>query len=456
MRNKWKNLGLLLFLAVLLGLFLTLDLHGQVLNSRALVIDITPTPVVYPACNIIDKIIEDDRELNSIELRVGGDEISYTEERFARNSAGKIVLEKGKPKITTVKKKDFEKEIALKLLNTQTCQTEIIKITKKGRQLIPPLGYEIGVITRPSGILWNAWNTYYEVIYPENRVVIKNVYPLIESTRRITQTVTGKNGKKEKVNKTIPSIVKNIVYVPYSDEIRTTETERKGREEITRIVEAARNLLNERAVYSKAFPTKLVTEILPAEYYHRRPVIEQSDLGEFILDPNGTVDRFLVILGTNGKKAWSETCNNSGACGLYQFTDNGSRGTYRTVVKSFPVAKLIKDFQTGASDQVNSAMSAMLLDDLNLAELKRRYGEKIINDPKLEEYLAAAYNGAPKWVHQSLNATLGKNVVEWGKHLRPETVGFMVKLRYLRDNNLPVPEGNFASAEVAFLLSTFK
>lgn len=400
-------------------------------RSSAVTIEFSNPPESQQAVfSFLDKILADDLVLDSMPLKVGETEISYTEERFSVSTGGKIIRK-------ILQKKDYEREIALKLLNTVTGETTIIKITKKGGQLIIPSGYQIEVVTRPSGITWNAWNTFYKVLEPTNQVVIKNSYPAIKSLKTVTQTITDKTGKKKKIIKRIPDLVENVIYVPYSDSLKNPEIQLKGKNDLVRMIESARQRLEQRMVYSKAVPGKLVTQVLPAEYYWRRPIIEQSDYGEFVFDSQGTVERFLVILATNPEKAWSETCNKAGACGLYQFTDNGRNGTYRTVVKKFPEAQLIKDFTIGASDHINSAMAAMLLDDLNLAELVRKYGTKILNDPKLEEYLAASYNGAPRWVHQSLNATLGKPAAEWGKYLKKETKEFMVKLRYLTENNLP-------------------
>ncbi len=427
--KKWRIAFLIILILTFIALF-SINSSGHFLESRAIIIQSTqsrPTPT--PQWSLLDKITRENPELTAIQLKVGNTKIPYTEDRISRNDKGKITHK-------TIKTEDYEREIALELLSTVTGETEIIKIIKMGKELISPDGYKIEVVTRPSGITWNAWNTSYKVIEPENRIVTKNAYPSIKSEKTITETTTNKNGIKKKVKKKIPDIIETVIYVPYSNSLKIMETVMRGKEHLTtNIVQSARNLLDQRAVYSKAFPDKLITQVLPAEYYLRRPVIEQSDYGEFLLDQNGTVDRFLTIMGTNQTKAWSATCNKDGACGLYQFTDNGKNGTYRIVVKSFPSAQLIKDFELGSADQVNSAMAAMLLDDLNLAELTRRYGKEIINDPKLEEYLAASYNGAPKWVFKSLNATLGKNV-EWGKHLRRETKEFLVKLRILKNDKL--------------------
>ena len=110
------------------------------------------------------------------------------------------------------------------------------------------------------------------------------------------------------------------------------------------------------------------------------------------------------------------------------------------VVKNYPTAGLIKNFEVGAADHINSAMAAILLHDLNLKDLVRLFGEKITENPVvLEELLDGAYNGAPKWVHKSLTASLAKGLADWSntKYLRTETRGYLVKLRYLVKNNLP-------------------
>src|SRR3989338_4612125 len=210
-----KNFFLLFFL---LGALIIIRQH----RSLAVTIEFSRSPEPQQAVfSLLDKILEEDQILNTLPLKVGDTEISYTEERISRDSNGKI-------RRSILKRKDYEKEIALKLLNTSTGQTEIIKIIKKGKRLINPAGYLVEVVTRPSGITWNAWNTSYKVVEPANRVVIKNSYPAIKSLKKVTQTVTAKNGAKKKITKTVPNLVENIVYVPYSDDLKTLEIITKG------------------------------------------------------------------------------------------------------------------------------------------------------------------------------------------------------------------------------------
>ena len=69
-------------------------------------------------------------------------------------------------------------------------------------------------------------------------------------------------------------------------------------------------------------------------------------------------------------------------------------------------------------------------------------------DPRLEEYLAAAYNGNPDWVHNSLKATISRGLSDWVNTLsatrkdslgglRNETKGYIEKIRYLQEKGLP-------------------
>ena len=402
--------------------------------SRGRAIDIISSqkPIPQPTpCLLIDKIIESDPDFDNIDLTVGDKDISYFEERYLRDSSGNMIFDtNGQVKKEGIVKNDPEREIALKLLNLKTCTTQIIKIKKRGGILVAPNGYEIEVYQRLSGLTWNAHNTYYSVKNPTDTIVIRNVWPDIKYENHYIN-ITEKGRKKRKLVR-VPVFDKNKAYVPYSDNLRTNETIQKGIDDLKNIVTQAKKRLRDNNVISHAFPNKLVADIFPDNYYWRRPIIEQSDLGEFVIDPQNTIDRVFVILATNGSTAWS-MCNFASACGLYQFTG----GTYGTLVRKYSEANLIKDFKVGSVDHINSAMAAILLDDDNLTDLIKKYGIKIYSDPNRHEYIYAGYNGNPKWVFKSLNATLFKGI-EWTKHLKSETKGAMFKLRYLDNNNIPL------------------
>ncbi|MDP3697736.1 MAG: hypothetical protein Q8R55_07055 [Candidatus Taylorbacteria bacterium] len=381
---------------------------------------------------LLDKIDENEDDLKNTQLKIGKKKYTHIEERIVYNAEGKITS------IRKERKTDFEREIALRLLNLDTGVTEIVIVQKRGLLLIAPVGYDVQVVKRRNGIQWNGRNTHLKVLRPSQNIVIKIAWP-DEKTK------------------------KNFIYSPYSaddpntpDEIEpgihTPETVATGTEYARNIFTMACQILHDRGIRSRAFPQYLVCEtpFLPLKAYQRLLLIEQMDESEFYLDSRKTAERVLVILGTNPNRAFP-TCNSSKpwrACGLMQFTDRwrgkGRPGTYSTVVRAFPEAKLIKTFPAGAFDHINVAIATILLYNLNLDDLVRKFGqkiiEKIIEDPVFTEMvLAAPYNGGLGWTNKALVDYFSGKIEDWtiSKHLRKETRGYAVKHRYLIENDLP-------------------
>lgn len=426
MRIKKPPGGLMLILlTVLLAPLFVLGFRyariSDTLPSRNIDIEINSLPVLGQSMDlssfwsVIDKIYEKDDELAKVPVSIGTWETIYYEDRVS-------FFSDGTESVVRKRLSDKERVLGLKLLNTETGEVQVLKvntkITRDGVSIIAPAGYQIKIEKRPNGIGWNYWNTLYHVVVPENMVVIKNNFPMRET---FTSSIVV-NGR---VRQNTRKVVKGFLYVPYSSYLKQEVVVKVGREYLQNVVALAFAALRERGVSG--------LNSLPPRFFERLPLLEQGDLTEFILDPQNTTERVLVIISTNKERSWTRTCNSSSACGWVQFTP----GTYAYMRRSYPAAKLIPNFIEGAADHVNSIMAAILLYKSNLDNLVQRYGEDIIDDPRLEEYLAAGYNGSPRWVHQSLDATLGKIVDDWTKHLRRETHGFMTKLRYLIDNDLP-------------------
>src|SRR3989344_3755597 len=407
----------------------------EVLLAKDIKIEINSLPNVglnasiTPQWNILDKLSEKEDELALVPISTDSKEINYYDSRISFRADGT-------PSVTRKRFSDRERVIGLKLLNTETGEVEVIKastkITTNGVSLVAPAGYQIEIAERPNGIRWNLWNTLYRVTTPKNTVVIKNLFP-----REVTETVS--RVVKGKVRKESRKVVMGFLYVPHSEFFEEDENSDilvdAGVNRVKNVVSQAFAILGDRNVMSRAIPGTLVSDVkaLDPRFFERLPLLEQGDLTEFTFNPEKTAKRTLIILGANGEDAWRYTCNWVDACGWVQFTPR----TYRTIRTTYPAAKLMVNFKDGAGDQLNSIMAAILLHDYNLNGLVDRYGNKILIDPRLEEYLAASYNGSPTHVYRSLTATLGKNVADWTKYLKSETHGFMFKLRYLIKNDLP-------------------
>lgn len=456
-----KPPGIILFVLTVPVFVLLFSSQGfsqiqDVLPSRNIDVQVQSLPTATSGADnltqswsILDKLQEKDDELAKIPLSIGSKEINYYENRvyvLPYETEAECLKRKGDwqedknlcRSITRKKLSEKEMTFGLKTLNTQTGEVGVLKVSTKinaaGVSVVTPEGYKIEIVERPNGIKWNLWNTQYRVIAPDNLVVIKNNFPRKEKAT-VSRVVRGKTVKQTK------ELIKGFPYVPVSEYFETDDVRNV-------LVEAGRK--HDKTVVAKAFETlkergiDIDPEVLKPKFFERLPLLEQGDFTEFQVDPRKTAEKVLIILGANGGSAWKHTCNRSDACGWVQFTPR----TYRNIRKTYPAAKLDSDFKTGAGNQLDSIMAAILLHKYNLRGLVDKYSEKVLSDPNLEEYLAAAYNGAPKWVHNSLTAAISKSLSDWVSALsstrrdargglRKETREFMEKLRYLVANDLP-------------------
>ncbi|MBP6885911.1 MAG: hypothetical protein KBC02_01560 [Candidatus Pacebacteria bacterium] len=386
--------------------------------------------VVSPAirtCDIPSKQKEARALLESVPLTISSDTYRYTERR-----AGSMITFR-----------DPEKTIALALMDLQTCVIETTHITKRGNQLIAEAGYVIEPIARSNGIQWNNWATEFAIRAPLQRVVILLKYPYVRE-ERVARTVTTR-GKKSRIVYDTKNVVVPIFYTPYSRQLHTPEIVQGGIGYLSQLAARAYADLKERGVVSLSVPDSLVADVsaLKMEYVMRLAPIEHMDLTEFLLDPAWTSDRIHVVIGVNGDASATYTCSKASACGLMQYT----KGTYDFIRKLYPHAGINPDFDAGARDQFNAMKAATLLHDYNASRLVSVFGEEILSDPNLEEYLAAAYNTGIGRVLSVVTIAKNKDLLDWtdGKGtkkattLLPETKGYIAKLRYLRDQWMKVP-----------------
>lgn len=297
-------------------------------------------------------------------------------------------------------------EIALAILDLSTGKIEILKVKRAGPDLIAAdKNFEIEIEKRFSGLVWNGYNTPYLVKKPENRVVVANKY------------VTYGKGKPSRF----------VVYSPYSSKIHRAELAKKGEDYLDAKIEEAYAELKKLKVKSVALPDKLAADVVSKNWIKAIMLIEQIDPDEFLNFPDDgrkrIAERVLVILGLNGKKAYSLTTSNRGAQGLAQFIEP----TYQSIRKKYLKARLNPSFVAGTADHKNIIKAAILLLDYNLADIKKKFGEEILKDPSLEEYLAASYNTT---VARTLKYVETKNPDEY----LPETRIYLKKFNYYKNN----------------------
>jgi hypothetical protein len=411
------------------------NLDAQILSSRIIEFESTPLPQ-SKVWNLVEKMNENDDLLKNLPLDVSTKSLDFYESRITQGG-GKISV--SRKKIT-----EQNKDIGMKIMNTNTGEIRIIKVAikveKDGIKLISPSGYQIDIVERASGIRWNRWNTLYKISNPTGWLVLKNKYPDVnEKTQKVT--VKDNAGKKRTISKKFYT-TEEFMYSPYSRELHTPELIEAGRNYLKSIVNSAMADLREYNVPSRSMENKMVADVssLSPYFFARLPILEHTDMTEFIEDPRSSVERVLVLIGANKSVAFSKTGSKAGALGWVQFT----KRTYDTIRKSYPTAKLIIDFEVGAADHLNSMKAAILLYDYNLNDFARKHGKNILNDPRLEEYLAAAYNGSPSRASLSLKASIVTNLSDWINALSSkrgglanETKGYMTKIRFLQERGLP-------------------
>ncbi|MEW5850039.1 MAG: hypothetical protein AB2A00_14720 [Myxococcota bacterium] len=216
----------------------------------------------------------------------------------------------------------------------------------------------------------NGVNTEYAPVYPSGAAVLA-----------VKRTVPVKDrGWRE------------VIYTPYSPTLNTPEIRARGLEYLQGVVARAQQKLRARKVPSQAFRGRLAADVVPAELAVALAINEHLDphrftRGETVRD---LMDEVLVVLGTNERSAYNYAVSADGARGLWQFM----AGTYHSLRRQYPGARLRQDFELGADDHVNAAMACLLLFDADLAVLPTRERARLRQDPEeMGRFLAATYNG---------------------------------------------------------------
>lgn len=243
-------------------------------------------------------------------------------------------------------------------------------------------------------IQWsNVFNSVYEITGHPELVVVANKFLIERKYLPEQKTLRLDVGAPQ-------STYMDMVYVPYSELLRTPEIIAAGKAYLDDHAEAAYRDLRARRVMSLAQPGKLVADVVPPDLAKNIVLTEQVDPGWLTLSEDGgkaLAERTLAIIGANGAWAYRYINSKAGARGLAQFIEP----TYLGMIEYYPDAHLIKDHQLGMTDHVNAFKAIILFFDLHDAELQGKIQPATI--PITKSMLAAAYNGGPHRVIQSVN-----------------------------------------------------
>lgn len=210
--------------------------------------------------------------------------------------------------------------------------------------------------------------------------------------------------------------LREVNYTPYHPDFKDQELVKRGVLFLSRKVDEGLTDLREKRVMSKAYPNKLIADVIPSELPIAIAVIEQSDDKKFRENKQETTEAAFVEYALNGDNAfqWSKSSfqfhgRTEHAYGPMQFTNNW--GTYSNIVSQYSDAYLDPEFPRGALNIGNVLKAAICLIDL---EVKNFSNESDViklfrDDPLLGGiYPVAAYNGGHGW-GEKLRAWVKKN-----------------------------------------------
>ena len=225
---------------------------------------------------------------------------------------------------------------------------------------------------------------------PERNAIVVGVRYPIAVARQVT--------KKKKVYD-----ISDEVYVPYTEAFFVPEVLTAGSDYLSFLTQGAFDELRARGVKSRAFPDKLVADVIDPYLIKSIVVIEHTDHHSLLKqdDPEHTLGVFLAKLALNRDDAFAGSKSNAGALGLAQFIPS----TYKIFVKNRSDLALIPDFTTGMNDHQNAVKAEVAYLDQSLAGMPTAIRTIYANDKtRAAEFLAAAYNGGDTRVKRAYAA----------------------------------------------------
>ncbi len=275
-------------------------------------------------------------------------------------------------------------DIVLAVWDRDTDQITLVDAEKSGSRLTvkPPSALRIKV-TFDSRVY-----SQYALPPEDNAVVVGVVYPSF--TKVTVKKKTAYEGR-------------DVVYVPYTKEFFVPEVLSAGSDYLSFLIQDAFDELRAKGIRSRAFPDKLVADVIDPYLIKSIVVIEHTDHASLLREdnPERTLGIFLAKLALNGDDAFGVDRSTAGAVGLVQFIPS----TYSLYVKNRKDLELIPDFARGMADHKNAVKAEVAYLDQSLAELPQKVRDTYLGDKvKAAEFLAAAYNGGSTRVKRAIAA----------------------------------------------------
>lgn len=281
----------------------------------------------------------------------------------------------------TVTDDDAWGEVTLAIWNKETQQLRYVSVEKKGAQLrlsaadraeFPSLKVSYS----------NGVNSDYSVDPDGRSVVVATRYPILRS-------IAGKN----KVY-----AIEDVVYTPYSRTIHTQATVDLGEAYVDSLVESVYASLRTEGVRSRAFPDRLLVDVIDPAMVKAIAAIEHLDESSLERDTDRALERFFVLMGTNPGVAYNYSRSSAGALGLVQFIPS----TYKSLAAR-SAGKLDVNFERAMTSHAMAIRAQTMYLDVLLTEFSDKVRDQFAQNPeRINEYIVAAYNGGSGRVRRAI------------------------------------------------------
>jgi len=226
--------------------------------------------------------------------------------------------------------------------------------------------------------------------------------------------------------------VHDVVYSPFSKDLFVPDLIQEGEDYINNVADQAFQAMRDKQVPSRAYPGKLMADVVDKDLLKTLIIIEHSDITSLSRNPEDAVNRVLATFGLNKGSTYNYAKSGAGALGIAQFMPS----TYTSFVRRTQLA-LTPDFEAGMFDHENAVRAqAAYLDDA-LASLPPVTRELGMGNAKVKEYLAASYNGGYAKVKtamqiwdEQISGELAPYEIKSRSRLHAETIQYVKKLRY--------------------------
>ena len=204
---------------------------------------------------------------------------------------------------------------------------------------------------------------------------------------------------------------KPIVYLPFTDDTFDPGFVSSGKEFLISTARQAIEELRLAKVPSAAFSGDLLADVIPPQVITTLAVIEQTDDKDYIQKQARAFDEVLSQYGLQREEAYRYSVSDANALGPMQFTNGRGNGTYTYLVRRCRGAKLDPNFESGATNLLNSMKAAACLLDFNLSGMRADIRRAYRADPEvLGIFPVAAYNGGSRNVMKLYRVLTRMNV----------------------------------------------